>query len=506
MKKFLSALITLFAAAALALTGCSSPVTGSNPGHDNNITDEIVTDNGNTDNGNTDNPYFPGGFEDFIKDAIAEGSLAANTVDFTSYSDVITGYETITVTDWGYRGDLVDGQWLNGQKFDGQWIAGGEFVDGQWIQGVKFEHIIVAAGTKSGNKVVKYQGADTYDTYDIKTGDNTIGSFTLTNNGKNGNERTIGMNLTLTDSTVDSAQKLVTIQVDTTTTGSYTFHGVYSVGKDKNGKDLGLIGSSAPEFTILSNEGNVNFTVTIQSWDGTWDYTEVADGEPLFVKDGKVYIIDGQTIMGNDYEYYNDTAIFELNGGGKEMFKSGDTCLTRDDDFYAFSEASLFAFNNGSDRIFKADDGTYYYGGEDVQYIDLGNQILVLNSDSEFHIVAGGNEFSSAIVLDTDKPIYDVILNKNFDLEIAYNDDVVVVGTGKVTFDGEETLTVVYNIDPFFGMLLDGLNNWSMTCNNEAVIDNGAALAYEKGTAMTINTVFAFEVQADDNADAGIAE
>jgi len=475
----------------LVLIGCSSPLSGVNPSQLSPISG--VDDNlpPQTQAGDEDNtPQYPAGFEDFINNSIqSSGSLALNSVDFTSKTNIIDRYVQKEVVQNGYHGNVMEGQWLNGQLLSGTWSDSGTFVDGQWITGTKVENVIVAQGKYEGTQSIGYDNGKSIGK-EQPLSDN-LGTFVLKNDPNGGsNPKGLIMQLNLTD----SYNKVVTVKITTTSNGTFSFHGIYQNGKVDN-KDMG--------FSVLPQESNITFSISIENWDGTWSAIESPDGDPLFIVNNLVYAFDGKTVNGNNFYKVDDNTIYELDNGTDQVFAATNgSFVTKDAGFYQISDSSMFLFSgNGTDKIFKASDGTYLdtTAVEGVDYVNIDNGILVLDPEAPFVANDNGTDSESVWVNDLTKPIYKVITEKDFALEIAFDNEDghydVNIGTGSIGFDKVNTLTVTYTLDQAFTDLLASCDNWSLSCNGLPADDNNAVvLSYDKGTDINLESAIAFEV------------
>ena len=481
MKKFFISFAVSVLALGLVLAGCSSPVGGLK------INDLIDYYTGDEDANEI--PHFPDGFEDYILGRLADGSLATKSVDFNSLGP-LTGYEQMEVTKTGYFGYILEGQWLPGEWKNGEWITGGQYVNGEWKIGIKEENVIVAAGAYEGSQTIKYQGGQTYKKYNLS---NNMGSFNLTDKG-NGSSGTknIWFQLNLTD----PVDKVVTVEIYAPNTNkTYTYHGLYHVG--------GLIGEavSIPVFNVVADEDGIQFSIKVESWDGTWSCIETEDGERLFVVNDLVYAFDGKTINGNDYYEYNADTIYELGIGENLIFVASDeTYYMAEDNFLEKSDTEIFVFNTGMDMIFYSADG-YYWEGSGLDFVDLGSSIIVLDSESPFIPMEGGTDEYTWEVDDPDKPIYALITEKSFDLEIEFEESAVIIGQGSLVYDAMETVAINYDLDPIFSLLLAALDDVQLACNGEEVIDNAVMLAYEKNTDLSFALEFTYTAEAEEIID-----
>jgi len=470
MKKIYFGFMMVILAVVLVLEGCSIPINGLSV---DDIID-IVT------GGDTDVvPTLPEDLKNFIVENIEEGKLALNPAEFTSRG-ALTGFEQMTLVKYGYYGDITEGQWHSGQWLDGEWVHG-EFVTGEWVVGNKVEKTIIDNLNYDASVSIKY-GSDTF----LKTFDlfDNKGSFKLTDVSAGGDKK-IRMALTLNDY-IDG---IVTVKITTETMGSSAFTGLYAPD--------GSIGGTIPEFLVKANEGNIRFEISIESFTGTYGYTVTAYGEPLFIVDELVYILEGLTINGNEYELFNEAAIFELITDADIMFKSGGIYIAGDADFYELTDERIFLFGEGADRVFESANG-FHFIGDGAAFIEIEDFILILNPESDFHEIADGTEEFSYDVDDPDKPVYALVSGMDFDLEIEFENEPVKIGTGAVVLVGEDLLKVTYTFNPLFSLLLESYDNWSLNCNGEAVIDNEIALVYEKNTIIVLDTEFIFETADDE--------
>ena len=474
MKKFYLTMFASLVIISLAFVGCSSPV---------GVQDVINTiTGGGGSGGDIEVPHFPPGFEDFIVQSLADGTLAAKAVDFNSKGD-LTGYKQKTVEESGYKGQLLEGQWLSGEWKDGEWIPGGALVNGVWKRGIKVENILVGGASFSGNVPIGWPLKAAEESNPIKDDKGvTIGTLIITDKGKDGANKKVGYQVVLDQ----PDNMLVTVYIQRTV----------AVNGSKNETQHGTSGI----FEIFASESDVKIDLKIETWDGTWRCEEDADGEPLFVTPEInreiVYIFGDKTINGNDFIKYGDYTIFEIGAGSSEIFLANDgASYMTGDDFYELDASTIFVFGSGADEVFQAADGGYHWVGDGNGFYEYNGSIILKNGDG-FVPVEGGPDVITHEVDDLTKPIYALITMKPFDMEIEFEDEVVMIGQGNVSYN-PGTLDINIEFDSFFALLLSALDEVSISCNDEEVIDNAVQFAYVDNTDFSFAFGFAFQTAED---------
>ena len=469
MKKFYVAMFAVLVTISMVFVGCSSPV---------GVQDVINTiTGGGGGSGDGETPRFPPGFEDYITQSLADGSLAAKAVDFNSKGD-LTGYGQKTVTENGFKGQLLEGQWLSGEWKDGEWIPGGAYVDGVWMIGEKVENILVGGASFSGNVPIAWPLKAAEESNPIKDDKGeTIGTLIISDKGKDNGYKKVGYEILLNE----PENMLVTVYIERSV----------AVNGNKKETQHGTVGS----FLIDSSEKGVSIDLEIETWDGTWSCFETEDGEPFFIVDDLVYTIGDKTVNDNDFYKYGDDAIFEIGAGDSEIFLANDgASYMAGDNFYEY-DSRIFVFGSGSEKVFAAADG-YHWDGDGNDFVKYDDNNIILVNGEGFVPDENGPDVITHEVDDPSKPIYALVTMKAFDMEIEFEDEVVVIGQGNI-FYSAGALDIDIEFDPFFALLLSALDEVSISCNGEEVIDNYVQLAYTQNEDFSFAFEFAFQTAED---------